>query len=245
MPGTNEGVLELSNIPPINLGERLQYLLRYPYGCLEQTLSSGFPQLYLNKLMELEEADKERIPKAVQATINRLKLFQTDQGGFAYWPGGSTPNHWSTNYAGHFLLEAKALGYTVPPGMLDRWIKFQTKVAKRWNLKESEYGFYSRNSAELAQAYRLYTLALAGKPNLAAMNRLRESNSLSKTATWKLAGAYAIGGKTEVVEKLVGNLDSDVSEYQELSYTFGSRLRDRAMILETMISLDKQTEAAE
>lgn len=245
MPGTNEGVLELSNIPPINLGERLQYLLRYPYGCLEQTLSSGFPQLYLNKLMELEEADKERIPKAVQATINRLKLFQTDQGGFAYWPGGSTPNHWSTNYAGHFLLEAKALGYTVPPGMLDRWIKFQTKVAKRWNLKESEYGFYSRNSAELAQAYRLYTLALAGKPNLAAMNRLRESNSLSKTATWKLAGAYAIGGKTEVVEKLVGNLDSDVSEYQELSYTFGSRLRDRAMILETLISLDKQTEAAE
>lgn len=245
MPGTNQGVLELSNIPPINLGERLQYLLRYPYGCLEQTLSSGFPQLYLGKLMELDEKDKERIPKAVQETINRLKLFQTDQGGFAYWPGGDTPNHWSTSYAGHFLLEAKALGYTLPPGMLDRWINFQTKVAKRWNLKESEYGFYSRNSAELAQAYRLYTLALAGKPNLAAMNRLRESDRLSKTATWKLAGAYAIGGKTEVVERLVGNLDTDVEKYQELSYTFGSRLRDRAMILETLISLNKRTEAAE
>lgn len=245
MDGTNQGVLELSNIPPINLGERLEYLLRYPYGCLEQTLSSGFPQLYLSKLVELEEKDKARIPKAIQATINRLKLFQTDQGGFAYWPGGSTPNHWSTNYAGHFLLEAKALGYTLPPGMLDRWIKFQTKVAKRWNLKESAYGFYSRNSAELAQAYRLYTLALAGKPNLAAMNRLRESDRLSKTATWKLAGAYAIGGKTEVVERLIGNLDSDVKEYQELSYTFGSRLRDRAMILETLIRLDKQTESAE
>lgn len=245
MPGTNQGVLELSNIPPINLGERLPYLLRYPYGCLEQTLSSGFPQLYLGKLMELEEKDKERIPKAIQATINRLKLFQTDQGGFAYWPGGSTPNHWSTSYAGHFLLEAKALGYSLPPGMLDRWINFQTKVAKRWSLKESEYGFYSRNSAELAQAYRLYTLALAGKPNLAAMNRLRESDRLSKTATWKLAGAYAIGGKTEVVEKLVGNLDTDVDPYQELSYTFGSRLRDRAMILETLLNLDKKTEAAE
>ncbi len=244
MPGTNTGVLEISNIPPINLGRRLNYLLRYPYGCLEQTLSTGFPLLHLNKLMELDETQKEKVPRNIQATINRLKLFQTDQGGFAYWPGGSTPNHWSTSYAGHFLLEAKALGYTIPPGMLDRFIKFQTKVAKRWSLKESAYGFYNRNSAELSQAYRLYTLALAGKPNLAAMNRLRESDRLSKTATWKLAGAYAIGGKTEVVQRLVGNLNTEVQDYQDLSYTFGSGLRDRAMILETLLSMNEQTRAA-
>ena len=55
MNGTNEGVLEISNIPPINLGERLQYLLRYPHGCIEQTTSSGFPQLYVSKLLELDE----------------------------------------------------------------------------------------------------------------------------------------------------------------------------------------------
>ena len=59
-----------------------------------------------------------------------------------------------------------------------------------------------------------------------------------------MAGAYAIGGKTEVVEKLVGNLNTDVEDYQDLSYTFGSGLRDRAMILETLLSMDEQTQAA-
>ncbi|MEZ5043575.1 MAG: MG2 domain-containing protein [Saprospiraceae bacterium] len=244
MPGTNEGVLEISNIPPINLGKRLDYLLHYPYGCLEQTLSSGFPQLYVNKLMELDENQKKKVPANIQATIDRLKLFQTSQGGFAYWPGEANPNHWSSSYAGHFLLEAKALGYTLPSGMLDRWVDFQNQVAKKWNLKDSEYGFYSEGSAELSQAYRLYTLALAGKANLSAMNRLRESKKLSKTASWQLAAAYALAGKPEVANAIVEKLDTEVADYVELSYTFGSGLRDRAMILETLVLLDKKTQAA-
>ena len=87
MPGTNSGILEVSSIPPINLGERMQYLLRYPYGCLEQTLSGGFPQLYVNNLMELNTDQKNRVTENIRATINRLKLFQLSGGGFAYWPG--------------------------------------------------------------------------------------------------------------------------------------------------------------
>ena len=51
--GTNKVSLELSAIPPINLGERLRYLIAYPHGCVEQTTSSVFPQLYLAKVIEL------------------------------------------------------------------------------------------------------------------------------------------------------------------------------------------------
>lgn len=245
MRGTNEGILEISNIPPINLGERLNYLIQYPYGCLEQTLSGGFPQLYVNKLIELNDDQKRSVPNNIKATIDRLKQFQTENGGFAYWPGNSTPDHWSTSYAGHFLLEAKALGYAVPGGMLDRWTKFQKKVARMWDPKQKEYGFVSDQSHELNQAYRLYTLALAKEAEMGAMNRLRESRNLSLQAKWRLAAAYAVAGKPEVAASITKGLSRSVADYTEMSYTYGSDLRDEAMILETMVLMNDKTAAGQ
>lgn len=237
MEGTNEVQLEVSAMPPINLGERLEYLLRYPYGCLEQTLSSGFPQLYVDKLIPLDEEQKQKIPENIEATIDRLKLFQTDQGGFAYWPGDDTPDQWATSYAGHFLLEAKALGYTVPNIQLERWAGFQKKVARSWDPSLKDYGYMSKRAYELTQSYRLYTLALAGKPELGAMNRLRESRQLEPAAKWNLAGAYAQAGKPDIARQLTQDLTTDIPDYTELSYTYGSGLRDRAMILETLTAI--------
>ncbi|PIX36079.1 MAG: hypothetical protein COZ59_03030, partial [Bacteroidetes bacterium CG_4_8_14_3_um_filter_31_14] len=51
--GTNKITLELSAIPPLNLEKRLKYLISYPHGCIEQTTSSVFPQLYLADLVDL------------------------------------------------------------------------------------------------------------------------------------------------------------------------------------------------
>lgn len=244
MFGTNEGILEVSSIPPINLGQRLKYLIRYPYGCIEQTISGGFPQLYVNKLMELDDGQKERIPKNITATIDRLKQFQTAEGGFGYWPGADSPSRWGTTYAGHFLLEAKALGYTVPNSLLNRWINFQKKVAKKWNPSERHYSYYDRNGHQLDQAYRLYTLALAKEPDLATMNRMRETKNLSLQTKWRLAAAYAEAGKPEVARELIQNLETRVDDYQELSYTYGSGVRDRAMILETLNLIGDKAAAA-
>ncbi|MCH2084114.1 MAG: MG2 domain-containing protein [Saprospiraceae bacterium] len=246
MAGTNEAILEVSSIPPINLGERLQYLIRYPYGCIEQTLSGGFPQLYVDKLLDLTEDQKRQVPENVQATIDRLRLFQVDNGGFSYWPGHTAPNHYASNYAGHFLLAAKEKGYSVSSNMIDRWAAFQKKVARMWNNEKEAraYGFYTRSSNQLGQAYRLYTLALAKKPDMASMNRMRELKDLSPQAKWRLAAAYAESGKPEVAKQIIKGVSNDFPTYQELSGTFGSRLRDRAMVLETLILLKNEEEAA-
>lgn len=244
MQGTNEAMLEVSSIPPINLGRRLDYLIQYPYGCLEQTLSGGFPQLYVNKLLELNDDQKKRVPNNIRGTIERLKQFQTGRGGFAYWPGNSAPDPWSTSYAGHFLLEAKALGYSVPPALLNNWKDYQKKAARLWDPQAQEYGMYGRNSSELDQAYRLYTLALAKEPDQGAMNRLREMKGLTMQAKWRLAAAYSLTGKTEVARELTKGLGMQVAAYSELSYTYGSDTRDRAMILETLVLLGDRTEAA-
>ena len=58
-----------------------------------------------------------------------------------------------------------------------------------------------------------------------------------------MAGAYALAGQPEVAEKIIRNLSKEVKAYRELSSTFGSDLRDKSMILETLTLLHKQADA--
>jgi uncharacterized protein YfaS (alpha-2-macroglobulin family) len=51
----------MSSIPAINLESRLQYLIQYPHGCVEQIISSVFPQLVLNQLTELSNQQKAQV----------------------------------------------------------------------------------------------------------------------------------------------------------------------------------------
>ena len=238
MLGTNESVLELSTLPPLNLDQRTSYLIRYPHGCIEQTTSSVFAQLYLSDLLQLEEQTKYKIQRNIEAAIERLRNFQLPSGGFSYWPGMQTANEWGTSYAGHFLVEAKSRGYAVPKDMLRNFQKFQSELANNWNLN-------TQYRSDVYQAYRLYTLALAGEPDMAPMNRMRENTSISELSKWLLANAYAQSSYQDVGVEMISNLTKEVKDYRELSGTFGSSTRDEAIILETLVKLGRKKEAFE
>jgi uncharacterized protein YfaS (alpha-2-macroglobulin family) len=239
--GTNKGTLEISTIPPLNLGRRLDYLMGYPHGCVEQTTSAAFPQLYLADLIKLSDERRKRTENNVKAAINRLRSFQTPSGALGYWPGDQTPSEWGTNYAGHFLLEAEEHGYTLPAGLIDNWKKFQRQQATAWSPRADQRYYYND---DLVQAYRLYTLAKAKAPELGAMNRLREHKSLNATAKWRLAAAYQLAGQPEIAKQLIAGLSTEVSPYAEFSYTYGSSDRDMAMIVETLTLMGQRTKAA-
>lgn len=241
--GTNKAYLEVSNFPAIDLGRRLDYLIQYPHGCIEQTTSSVFPQLYLADVMELDATKKTQIQTNISAGIERIRSFQTSNGGFSYWPGDQYDNEWGSNYAGHFLLEAEKKGFAVPSRMKNDWLDFQKKQAKAWNKSNQTIAGYYYD--DLTQAYRLYTLALAGKSELGLMNRLRERTDLSLPARWRLAAAYKVSGQKDVALDLIQGYGKSVPEYTELSYTYGSNVRDEAMIVETLVLLDMKTDAAE
>jgi alpha-2-macroglobulin len=238
--GTNSSMLEISSLPPINLGYRLRYLMEYPHGCVEQTTSAAFPQLYLDVVKELSESEKARTKFNVTKAIERLKRFVPRDGGFAYWPGYENSDSWGTTYAGHFLLSAIDKGYFVPDDMLKRWKRYQKNKAAEWRKNEDKY-----YNTDLVQAYRLYTLAMAGAPELGAMNRLREMKDISMQSKWMLAAAYAKAGQPEAAKDLVNNLTTKINPYQELSYSYGSDLRDKAIILETLILLKEKEKAFE
>jgi hypothetical protein len=238
--GTNSAVLEVSSIPPVNLGQRLRYLIEYPHGCIEQTTSAAFPQLYLSVVKDLNDAELARTKFNVTKAIERLKMFITRDGGFAYWPGNDDSDSWGSTYAGHFLIEAEQKGYYVPADMLKRWKKYQRNKAMEW--RRDEHKFYN---TDLIQAYRLYTLASADAAELSAMNRLRELTDLSLQAKWMLAAAYVKAGQPEAAKKIISNLSTTVKPYQEMSYTYGSDVRDRAIILETLVLLNDKVKAFE
>lgn len=238
--GTNNGIIEVSSMPPINLERRLKYLIQYPYGCLEQTTSSVFPQLYLADIMELDDNMKKTVERNIKAGINRISSFQAQSGGFAYWPGGYEADQWVSCYAAQFLLEAKDKGYTVSTLVLKRWEKYQKRMATQWT---SEYSRYYYNS-DLVQAYRLYTLALAKAPELGAMNLLKEQKNLSPQAKWRLAAAYQLAGQTSVAKQLAANTSTEIKPYKEMWFTYGSDDRDRAMIVEALSLMEMRNKAA-
>src|SRR5690606_12517860 len=108
--GSNSAQIEFSTLPPMDFTNRLQYLIRYPYGCIEQLTSAAFPQLYLSGIFDLTFDKKKEIQLNVEKAIDRLGRFQLVGGGFSYWPGQTHASDWSSSYTGHFLLEAEKLG---------------------------------------------------------------------------------------------------------------------------------------
>ncbi|MFZ1786649.1 MAG: MG2 domain-containing protein [Ferruginibacter sp.] len=238
VPSTSTAVLEISSVPSMNLQKRLNYLIEYPHGCVEQTTSAVFPQLVLNQLTDLDELKKAQVDRNIKAGISRLSNFQRPEGGFGYWPGASESDEWGTNYAGHFLVEAQNNGYLVSDYMLQQWKNYQRGKANSW--APSTTNFYG---GDLTQAYRLYTLALAKAPELGAMNRLKEFKYLSPEAKWRLAAAYKLTGQDNTALDLIGGLLTSFEERTSPGYTFGSALRDQAMVLETLTLMGK-TKAA-
>ncbi|MGN6615635.1 MAG: alpha-2-macroglobulin family protein, partial [Ilyomonas sp.] len=217
----SKAVVEVSAIPSMNLEQRLTFLIQYPHGCIEQTVSSVFPQLVLNQLTDLNDKQKATIDKNIKTAIQKIQNFQTREGGFSYWPNDATTDEWSSSYAGHFLLEATARGYIVPQSVLQQWKTYERSKAQAWNvITAPSYG------SDLSQAYRLYLLALAKTPELGAMNLLKEFKFLTPEAKWRLAAAYQLIGQSQVALQLISNLPVSFPERSYPGFTFGSELRD-------------------
>ncbi|SFW64411.1 hypothetical protein SAMN02927921_02938 [Sinomicrobium oceani] len=233
--GSNTASLEFSTLPPMNFSGRMQYLIQYPHGCVEQVTSAVFPQLYLADIFDLTAAKKQETQKNVEAALKRLGGYQLPNGGFAYWSGQNYANDWGSSYAGHFLLEAEKKGYVLPIGFKNSWINYQKQAAKQWR--------QSDRSSDLAQAYRLYTLALAENADVSSMNRLRETPNISNEAKHRLAAAYALIGQKNVAREVFGNANIDIRPVKYDYYTYGSTERNRALALETLILLDEKSRA--
>ena len=240
-PGNSRMMLEVSRIPSVDISRRFDFLYNYQHHCTEQLTSKALPLLFVSQFKTVDEEESGKIKANVQEAIRQLYARQLPNGGFVYWPGNANADEWITSYAGMFLVLAQEKGYAVNANVLNKWKRFQRAAAQNWRMPESES--WQRWQSGLQQAYRLYTLALAGAPEQGAMNRMKEQPDLSLQARWRLAAAYALTGKTKPAEELVFKAETTVSPYSSQNYIYGSYDRDEAMILETLLLL-KRDQAA-
>lgn len=234
--------LEVSRIPSVDISRRFDFLYSYEHQCTEQLTSKVLPLLFISQFKAVDKQEAEKIKTNIQQGIQQLYARQLSNGGFIYWPGNAAANEWITSYAGMFLVLAQEKGYAVHPNALNKWKRFQRAAAQNWRMPE-QAASWTQWQSELQQAFRLYTLALAGAPEYGAMNRMKEQPGLSNQAKWRLAAAYALTGKMKPAGELVYNAENTVLPYSSMNQVYGSSERDEAMILETLILMKRDREA--
>lgn len=228
-PGSDRTTVWVTPNPYAQALTHLKSLIRYPYGCVEQTTSSTRPLLYVRTLAPDLVADPDRadtLDDMVQHGIQRVVSMQTPSGGFGYWPGAVHSTMWATIYATHLLLDARDAGYPVPEEALadaTRWIGLQVEAhSSRTTLHDRAYGHY--------------LLARAGRPQLAGARRVlddaaatgatlhAEDRYLAQAAVW-------LGGDRRYEKELRHPPVPPIDLRRENTATYWSDLREAGLIL--------------
>ncbi|MGI6253605.1 MAG: MG2 domain-containing protein [Aminivibrio sp.] len=234
--GTEEGRLVLSDFPALDLLGPSNFLMTYPYGCLEQTVSGAWPLLVLPGLAaEIDPAlaDKEQIEEALNRKIRQIGAMQLYQGAFASWPGLSSPYPWGSVYASHFLVEAKKSGIQVPRDLLSAALSYVRSILP---LTADDGSDLRMRENMTLKAYAAYVLALAGEPPLGWMAHIREnSDYLRGSGAVFLAGAYALSSKTSAALKDMGGISPSLRGGDETTLESASRTEALKLLMWTEV----------
>jgi alpha-2-macroglobulin len=147
--------------------DALEYILEYPYGCVEQSTSATIPWLALGGYQSLfpELLSAEKTKAVVQKGVDRLLAMTTDEGGLSYWPGGTESSYWGSAYGGLMLMRARDAGANVPPEVIEKLLAY---LSKKLRGLEEEKDLYNITDSAMA----LYTLAKGKKAEPAYQNLL-------------------------------------------------------------------------
>jgi uncharacterized protein YfaS (alpha-2-macroglobulin family) len=231
LDGTAEYQLRISSVPALRFARSIQYLLRYPYGCIEQTTSRVFPLLYFNDIAKVAEPGifgGRGADYFVAEGITKLSGMQNADGSFSYWPGRPDSRYpWGSIYASHFLVEARKAGYYVNDKVYDKMLKNLKRVANDASLE---------NNKGVLRIYAAFALALADELDNATLEGLKYINLQNIPLYSKLqyAGAIAMRkGPNEALWLLPVEIHPQNYEPETGGY-FNSSIRANAILLEIL-----------
>ena len=266
IPGTSNSQVILSRSPLVQGGGKaLATLLGYPFGCLEQTISKAFPQIYfadLTKAMaapvyQIKTGESDFNPMTnVQQAIRKIESQQIYNGGMSMWPGATTiEDWWATAYAVHFLEEARKAGFEVDAKRLAKATDYLT--AKSGTTANKEVVIASTNTALAYEnqpvsstqvrktvarreaIYSLYVLALTGHPNRSSMNYYKQNPQLLTLDTrYLLAGAFQLTGDSRNSTTFLPKKYVIENSSQVTDNSYSSPLRNMSLVLNTLIDTD-------
>lgn len=156
----NKTSIKLSFSPSLlgTLPAAMEYLVGYPYGCVEQTTSRFVPALIAKQNADLFPGalkDKD-IDDIIKKGISKLQDLQQSEGGWRWWYDGNS-DPFITTYVVEYLMKAKSLGYNVPDSMSQR-VQSYLEQSKHYDLDKAQY--VQDTNAEIIM--KTYALTLIG-----------------------------------------------------------------------------------
>jgi hypothetical protein len=243
LPTSERSTFWVTTNPYAESFQHLSYLVRYPYGCIEQTTSSTRPLLYVSELIDSVDPTltaHAKVEDMVMSGVNRVLSMQTPSGGFGYWPGATEPVEWGSAYATHLLLDAQKRKYAVPQDRIDDALGWMNQQVAR---RESHSG--SDRYDDGGEAYMHYVLALAGKGHKARVQKLIDqlggqkfySASQRAEQEYMLKSALYLAGDRRYEKDLRDPDVSVVTDERWNSWSFYSDRRRRGFMLSTFQDL--------
>ncbi|HTM21585.1 MAG TPA: hypothetical protein VL172_13785, partial [Kofleriaceae bacterium] len=148
----------------------LRYLVEYPYGCLEQTLSRFIPLAKVQDLatsLDSKALAGTKLDRYIKIGAAKVVRHQHSDGHYSLWPSGPTYPH-LTVYATYGLWEAKRAGVAVDEQAMARG----ADAIRRWANDGTRKVGPDGDSATMAMA--AFVLAETGKPDTGLDARLYE-----------------------------------------------------------------------
>lgn len=206
LPGSISLSLSVSPSPVASLLSSLEYLRVYPYDCLEQTVSKGWPLLaapWLKAALNAEGGGDDPLGEANSAVrlaeaVAKVSSMQVTSGGFGFWPGNTSASPWRSVYATWFLIEAKART-PVATQTLDRAFDYL-----RFVLAVPDESLNDEVHASTVKAFAAFVLTRAGQAPLGWLQHLAErEETMLPSGRIFLAGARALmAGNAEALQAL-------------------------------------------
>ncbi|HXB09066.1 MAG TPA: MG2 domain-containing protein [Puia sp.] len=246
IPSSIDYRLVVSRSPAAEFGKYLNWLVEYPYGCTEQTVSVAFPQLYFSDLADLMQKPNVNSYQRVSANSNileairKIKMRQLYNGAVTLWDNEDTENWWATVYAAHFLIEAQKAGFDVDKGLIGTMLGY---INSRTKNRETVAYHYNRDQERRIvpkeMIYGLYVLALAGQPNVSTMNYYKTAASqLSLDCKYLLSAAYALAGDKKSFREFLPTQFAGEESIPQTGGSFYSDIRDESLALNVLVDAD-------
>ncbi|GHS97286.1 membrane protein [Synergistales bacterium] len=245
------GKFTLSETPVSEIVKAVNFLSNYPYGCLEQTISSAWPFIVLpDVIAEIDPllVQSDVVKRKIESALIRVQTTQLYDGSFARWPGGAEPYNWGSVYAAHFLAEARKAGVDYPEEMLAgalSWLKQFMASQPAIPVVPSDIQEDMLREDFTAKAYAAYVLTLVGEKPLGWLHYLKENEErMWPSGRIWLAGAESlIDGRGDALRNL-GNVKSGLSSPSSPGDTLESDARNTAQLLSLWSAAEPDSDEA-
>lgn len=145
--------------PALSILESLNWLRKYPYGCLEQVSATAFPLLSVKSLAAkglIPSVFAESSTTMIRSSLAKISTMRCYSGGYSMWPNMNIEWTAGTLFAIHFEIEADSGGF---PLSENRCAEIKSFLGKICN---------SKNHTDGKCSYAVYLLSLIGDPRAAS-----------------------------------------------------------------------------